>query len=83
MSKGRVAQPTIGFVGRYCEQYRSLFKDVRSFEYFSMLHVGLISAPPRKSLPAIARALGLSDGQELHHLLAEGDWSVEALREKR
>lgn len=83
MSKGRAAQPTIGFVDRYCEQYRALFEDVRSFEYFTLLHVGLISPLPRKSLPAIARAVGLSDGQGLHHLLAEGDWSVEALREKR
>jgi SRSO17 transposase len=83
MTPGRVAQPTIGFVDRYCEQYRDVFADVRSYEYFSLLHIGLISPLPRKSLPAIGRAVGLTDGQGLHHFVTEGDWSVAALRERR
>lgn len=77
------ARETVGFIDEYCEQYRAVFSDVRSYEYFKWLHVGLISELPRKSLPAIARAVGEAGSQGFHHLLAEGDWSVEVLRAQR
>jgi SRSO17 transposase len=80
---GRAAKETVKVVDEYCEPYRDLFEDVRSFESFKLLHIGLISELPRKSLPAIARAVGEVDGQDLHHLLTEGKWRVEALREQR
>src|SRR5262249_28680970 len=48
-----------------------------------LLHVGLLSELRRKSLPAIAAAVGDADGQRLHHLVADGSWSLEALRERR
>lgn len=71
------------FVDEYCEQYRALFSDVRSFEYFKELHIGLISEVPRKSLPAIAKVVGEDDSQGLHHFVSEGHWQVERLRETR
>ena len=42
-----------------------------------------MSELPRKSLPQIARIVGLKDGQGLHHLLRDAVWDVEALREMR
>jgi SRSO17 transposase len=70
-------------VDEYSEQYRDLFEDVRSFESVKLLHIGLLSELPRKRLPALARAVGDADGQRLHHLVADGSWSVEALRARR
>ncbi|HCF30755.1 MAG TPA: hypothetical protein DEV81_26985 [Cyanobacteria bacterium UBA11049] len=43
----------------------------------------MISELPRKSLPEIARIVGLKDGQGLHHLLRDAVWDVEAFREIR
>ncbi|NEZ57703.1 IS701 family transposase, partial [Leptolyngbyaceae cyanobacterium CCMR0081] len=36
----RAAQPTVKFIDDYCESYRDLFAEVRSFEAFKHLHVG-------------------------------------------
>ena len=83
MTIGREAKETVKFVDEYGEQYRTLFTDVRSFEYFKELHIGLISEVRRKSLPAIAQVVGEADSQGLHHFVAEGNWQVEKLREKR
>ena len=83
MTVSRNAKETVKFVDEYCELYRDLFGDVRSFEYFKLLHIGLMSDMARKSLPAVAKAVGESDSQDLHHFVAEGRWSVEALRERR
>ena len=47
----RIAKPTVRFVDDYCELYRFLFPEVRSFEAFKHLHVGMISEIKRKSLP--------------------------------
>jgi len=80
---GRGAKETVKFVDGYGEPYRDLFGDVRSFEYFKLLHIGLMSDLARKSLPAIAKAVGEADSQDLHHFVAEGRWSVAALRERR
>jgi len=57
--------------------------DVRNYEYFKFLHMGMISELQRKSLPEIARIVGLKDGQGLHHLLRPAVWDVEAFREMR
>jgi len=45
---------TIKFVDDYCEWYRNLFPEVRSFEAFKYLHIGMISDIKRKTLPAIS-----------------------------
>ena len=43
----------------------------------------MLSEIPRKSLPAIAKAVGLKDGQGLHHFLRDSDWQAEQVRETR
>lgn len=58
MVEPREAVCTVTFIDQYCAVYRDLFTDVRSFEAFKYLHLGMISDLPRKSLPAIARAVG-------------------------
>jgi SRSO17 transposase len=83
MSASRAAQPTIRFVDEYCQWYEPLFPEVRSFEAFKLLHLGMISEVKRKSLPAIAKAVGLNNPQSLHHFLTESPWTVPQLRQKR
>lgn len=83
MVEPRQAVRTVTFIDNYCTIYRNLFADVRSFEAFKFLHLGMISEIPRKSLPAIARAVALANDQVLHHCLTESPWSVMALRKQR
>lgn len=83
MVEPRAAVSTVAFVDEYCQRYQNLFSDVRNFEAFKFLHVGMLSEIPRKSLPAIARTVGLEDGQELHHFLRETPWNVNEFREMR
>ncbi len=63
----RPANPTVRFVDEYCESYRDLFIQVRSFEAFKHLHVSAIAELPRKSLPVIAKVNGLPNAQSLLH----------------
>lgn len=80
-----VARPpieTVACVDAYAASYRDLFPDVRSFDHFTRLHVGLISDVARTSLPAISRVVG-ADPQALHHFVANADWDVAALRQRR
>jgi SRSO17 transposase len=83
MSASREARPTIRFVDEYCQLYERLFPEVRSFEAFKLLHLGLVSEIKRKSLPAIAKAVGLDNQQNLHHFLTESPWTTQQLRQKR
>jgi SRSO17 transposase len=70
-------------VDNYCENYRDLFQEVRSFQSFKYLHLGIISEIKRKSLPAITKIVGLENSQNLHNLISEAKWSVEKLKERR
>ena len=46
--------------------------------------LGMISEIKRKSLPAIAKAVGLDNHQNyLHHFLTESPWTVQQLRQQR
>ena len=83
MVEPRAAVSTVAFVDEYCQTYRHLFAEVRNFEAFKFLHLGMISQIPRKSLPAIARVVGLADGQELHHFLRDTPWDVKAFCQMR
>jgi SRSO17 transposase len=83
MVEPRPAIATVGFVDNYCNHYQDLFADVRNFEVFKFLHVGMISELPRKSLPAIAESVGLPNAQSLHHFLQHASWQVEGLRKRR
>ena len=82
MTKARPATATVTFVDEYAELYQDLFPDVRSFEAFKYLLVGMLSELKRKTLPAIAKAVG-ADAQALHHVLAYAPWSVQELRTRR
>lgn len=53
---------------------------MRCFKY---LHQGIISQIKRKSLPEIAKVVGISSPQSLHHFLANSPWSATKLTEKR
>ncbi len=83
MVEPRPAVATVGFVDDYCNYYQALFSDVRNFEAFKFLHIGMISELPRKSLPAIARSVGLPNAQSLHNFLQNAPWQVEGLRARR
>jgi len=83
MPASREARPTIRFVDEYCQLYADLFSDVRSFEAFKYLHLGLISEIKRKSLPAIAKAVGLDNQQGLHHFVWKSPWQAQQLRQRR
>ena len=83
MVKPRPARPTVKFIDEYCETYQDLFPEVRTFEYFKYLHLGIISDIKRKTLPAIAKVVGLEDAEGLDHFLTESPWSAEGLRERR
>jgi SRSO17 transposase len=80
MPASREARPTICFVDEDCQLYTDLFSDVRSFEAFKSLHLGLISEVKRKSLPAIAKAVGLDNQQSLHHFLWKSPWQARQVR---
>jgi SRSO17 transposase len=82
MTKARRATATVTFVDEYAECYQDLFPDVRSFEAFKYLQVGMLSEIKRKTLPAIAKAVG-ADAQALHHVVAYAPWSVNELRKRR
>lgn len=79
----RDARPTISVIDQYCSAYHDLFPEVRSYECFKYLHQGLISPIKRKSLPEIAKVVGISSPQSLHHFLANSPWSVEELKSLR
>ena len=83
MVKPRSPRPTVQCVDTYCELYRDLFIEVRAYESFKYLQLGLISDLKRKSLPAIAKAGGLENAQGLHHFISQSPWKAEDLETRR
>ncbi len=83
MAEPRPPAPTVKFVDEYCQWYRNLFSDVRSFEAFKYLHLGCVSDIKRKTLPEISKVVGLDNHQPLHHFLTESPWKIEDLRNLR
>lgn len=83
MAEPRPPIPTVKFVDEYCQWYRNLFSDVRSFEAFKYLHVGCVSDIKRKTLPGISKVVGLDNHQPLHHFLTESPMEIEDLRNLR
>lgn len=78
----RTPEPTIPLVDQYCAYYQDLFPDVRSYEHFKLLHLGIISNLKRKSLPELEKVLGVSS-QSLHHFLQSSPWSLSELEQRR
>jgi SRSO17 transposase len=62
---------TIKLLDDYCQWYRKIFPEVRSFEASKYLHAGMISDIKRKILPAIAHLVGFSNDQGLLNSLTE------------
>ena len=60
-----------------------MFKEVRNYECFKYLHLGIISTIKRKSLPEIAKVVSINSAQSLHHFLANSNWSVDKLKKRR
>jgi SRSO17 transposase len=83
MVKPRQAKETVKFIDEYCEVYRDLFPEVRSYEYFKYLHLGLISEKKRKTFPAIAEVAGLENSQGIDYFLGKSEWSVEEVKKRR
>ena len=83
MTAPRHAEPTLQFIEEHCEKFRDLFEEVRTFENFQALHLGLLSQLPRKSLPALAKFLGLPNPQRLHHVLVTPHLSTQELAQRR
>ena len=83
MVKPRSPRPTVQCVDTYGELYRDLFIEVRAYESFKYLQLGLISNLKRKSLPAIAKRVGLENAQGLHHFISQSPWTAEDLEKRR
>src|SRR6266700_4669607 len=83
MTQARAATPTVTFIDEYCQLYQEFFPDVRSFEHFKQIQVGMLSEIKRKTLPAIAQVTSESDPQSLHHFLAYAPWHTEQLQQRR
>lgn len=79
----REPHATVAIIDEYCAEYKDLFKEVRNYECFKYLHMGIISTIKRKSLPEIAKIVGINSVQSLHHFLANSDWSVNKLKQRR
>jgi SRSO17 transposase len=79
----RDAHATVAIIDEYCAEYKDLFKEVRNYECFKYLHLGIISTIKRKSLPEIAKVVSINSAQSLHHFLANSDWSVNQLKQRR
>ena len=79
----RDAHPTIAIIDEYCAEYKGLFKEVRNYECFKYLHLGIISTIKRKSLPKIGKVVSINSAQSLHHFLANSDWSLNELKQRR
>ena len=56
----REAYPTVAIIDFYCAEYKDLFKEVRNSECFKYLHLGMMSAIKRKSLPEIAKVVSIN-----------------------
>jgi SRSO17 transposase len=83
MTAPRDPKSTVNFIDVYCAYYQDLFPEVRSFENFKALHLGMLSDLKRKTLPEIAKISGLDNSQSLHHFLTKSSWDVEALKHRR
>jgi SRSO17 transposase len=79
----RDARSNVSFIDEYCSSYKDLFPEVRSYECFKYLHLGIISSISRKSLPEIAKVVGVNSPQVLHHFIAKSPWSAAQLRSRR
>jgi SRSO17 transposase len=79
----RDAHPTVAIIDKYCKEYKDLFKEVRNYECFKYLHLGIMLPIKRKLLPEIAKVVSINSAQSLHQFLANSDWSLDELKQRR
>ncbi len=72
MTKPHNPAQTVAFVDDFCAHYRAVFPNVRQFEQFTRLELGLVAETKRKSLPRLAQTTK-ADSQAFHHFLANAD----------
>jgi SRSO17 transposase len=72
MTRVRPATPTVACIDDYCAQYRSVFHNVRHFEQFTQLILGMLAETKRKSLPRLAKMVQ-GEHQALHRFLANAE----------
>ena len=82
MTKAGEPGHTEAVIDDYCVHYRSVIPNVRQFEQFTRLELGLVAENKRKSLPRLAQT-AKADPRTLHHFLAEAEWSVEDVQAQR
>ncbi len=83
MTKGRKAKKTVQCVDTYSELYKDIFPEVRAYEAFKYIIVGMLSNIKRKSLPRIASLLGLENEQGLLHFITDSPWKSKELEKRR
>jgi SRSO17 transposase len=83
MTQPRIPQPTISFIDKYCSSYQKIFPEVRSYEAFKQIIMGILTSSRRKSLAAISKIIGLKNSQSLHNFLTKSPWRAEELRAER
>ena len=83
MTQPRAAALTINVIDQYCRQYQKIFPEVRSYEAFKRMLLGIITPSQRKSLTTIGEIVGLKNSQSLHNFISESPWSYQQLRENR
>ena len=67
----RDAHPTVAIIDSYCAEYRELFKEVRNYECFKYLHLGITSPIKRKSLPEIAKVVSINSASVVTSFYSE------------
>ena len=55
MTRIREASHTVACIDEYCAHYRSVFHNVRHFEQFTQLELGMLAETKRKSLAALGQ----------------------------
>jgi SRSO17 transposase len=83
MIQPKIPQPTISFIDQYCGSYQKIFPEVRSYEAFKQIIMGILTPSKRKSLVTISKIIGLKNSQSLHNFLTQSPWEWEELRAER
>jgi SRSO17 transposase len=83
MTQPRPSQPTISFIDQYCLRYQKTFPEVRSYEAFKQIQIGIITPSQHKSLSRISKIVGLENSQSLHHFMTSSPWTYQELRAVR
>jgi SRSO17 transposase len=83
MTQPLATQPTLSFIDRYCQKYQQVFPEVRSYQAFKQMVIGIITPSQRKSLSEIAKIVGLEQSQSLHHFITSSPWTYQDLRTVR